>query len=150
MGQTLVLIKPDAVQRRLAGEILTRLERKGLKIVAIKMVHVSPDQARLMYAVHEGTEFHDRLIKFITAGPSMAAVLAGQDVVEVVREMMGETCGRQAQPGTVRGDLAMGRRYNLVHGSDSPESARREIPIFFAEDELLDYQPDLDVWIYGD
>ncbi len=150
MQQTLVVIKPDAVQRKLAGEILRRFERKGVKIVALKMTRVSPEMARQMYAVHEGKEFYGRLMEFITAGPVIAAVLAGQDVIDVTRLMMGATCGREAQPGTIRGDLAMGRRYNLVHGSDSPESARREIPIFFDEDELLDYQLIVDEWVYGD
>ena len=150
MQQTLVVIKPDAVQRKLVGEILRRLERKGVKIVAMKMICVSQDMARQMYAVHEGKEFHDRLMDFITAGPVIAAVLDGQDVIEVVRLMMGDTCGREAQPGTIRGDLGMARRYNLIHGSDSPESARREIPVFFAEHELMDYQLVADEWVYGD
>jgi len=150
MQQTLVVIKPDAVQRKLTGEILRRFERKGLKVVALKMVRVSPEMARRMYAVHEGKEFYGRLMEFITAGPVVAAVIEGQDVIDVVRGALGPTCGREAPPGTIRGDLAMGRRYNLVHGSDSPESAEREIPVFFAADELLDYELVGDEWVYGD
>lgn len=150
MQRTLVVIKPDAVQRKLAWEILGRFERKGLKVVALKMLRVSPEAARQMYAAHEGKEFYDRLMTFITAGPVVAAVVEGQDAIEVVRAMMGATCGREAQPGTIRGDFAMGRRYNLVHGSDSPESAGREIPVFFAADELLDYELIVDEWVYGD
>ncbi len=150
MQRTLIVIKPDAVERLLAGEILSRFERKGIKIVALKMLRVSQERAKEMYCVHEGKEFYDRLMEFITAIPVIAAVLEGKGVIEVVRLMMGATNGREAQPGTIRGDLGMAKRYNLVHGSDSPESAAREIPIFFEEDELLDYEMIIDRWTYGD
>ncbi len=150
MQQTLVVIKPDAVERKLAFEILARFERKGMRIVALKLLRVSPDRAKEMYRVHEGKEFYSRLMGFITAGPVVAAVLEGEDIIEVVRLMMGATCGREAQPGTIRGDLGMARRYNLVHGSDSEESAVREIPIFFGGHEMLDYELLIDSWINGD
>ncbi|MHC4561333.1 MAG: nucleoside-diphosphate kinase [Planctomycetota bacterium] len=150
MERTLVVCKPDAVQRRLVGEIVSRFERKGLKMLAMKMLAVSTERAARMYAVHEGKEFYHRLMTFITSGPVVAMVLEGPDAIEAVRLMMGPTCGREAPGGTIRGDLGMARRLNLVHGSDSAESADYEIAVFFDDDELLDYQLDLDVWTYGD
>ncbi len=150
MQRTLIVIKPDAIERQLAGEILSRFERKGLKLAALKMLRVSQDRAARMYAAHEGKEFYGRLMEFITAIPVIAAVLEGKGVIDVVRLMMGSTNGREAQPGTIRGDLGMAKRFNLVHGSDSPESAAREIPIFFNDDELLDYEMIIDRWTYGD
>ena len=149
MERTLVVLKPDAVQRRLVGRIVDRFETKGLRIVALKMLHVSEALARRMYAVHEGKEFHPPLVEFITASPVVAMVLEGVGVVQVVRRMMGATFGPDAAPGTIRGDFGVSRRYNLVHGSDSPESADREIPLFFPPGELMNYEQAGDAWIYA-
>jgi nucleoside-diphosphate kinase len=145
--RTLVLLKPDAVNRRLMGEIISRFERKGLKIVAMKMLHVSREMASEHYAVHRGKPFYDSLIEYITSGPVVAMVLEGDNAISVVRRMMGKTNGQEAEPGTIRGDYSMSIQNNLVHGSDSPESASREIGIFFHEDEILEYTMVDEHWI---
>lgn len=150
MERTLIVCKPDAVQRQLVGEVLSRLERKGLKIVGLKMLEVSEDLARRMYGEHEGKEFHEPLLRFITGGPVVAMVAAGHGAIAICRKMLGPTFGPDAPPGTIRGDFGMSRRYNLVHGSDSPRSAAREIPLFFAPDELMDYELPADGWLYAD
>ena len=149
MEKMLVVLKPDAVHRRLVGEILVRLERKGVKIIAMKMLQVDTPRAKQMYSVHEGKDFYEPLLKFITASPVVAMVVEGVDVISVVRAMMGPTFGPDAPGGTIRGDLGMSRRYNLIHGSDSLESAQREIPIFFDEKEILDYDLIDDKWVYS-
>ena len=149
MERTLVVLKPDTVHRRLVGEILVRLERKGVKIIAMKMLQVDTPRAKQMYSVHEGKDFYEPLLKFITASPVVAMVVEGVDVISVVRAMMGPTFGPDAPGGTIRGDLGMSRRYNLIHGSDSLESAQREIPIFFDEKEILDYDLIDDKWVYS-
>ena len=149
MERTLVVLKPDAVQRRLVGRIVARFERKGLKIVAMKMRTISQQLARTMYAPHEGKDFYEPLVEFLTASPVVAMVLEGLTAVAVVRQMLGPTFGPDAPPGTIRGDLGLSRRYNLVHGSDSPESARREIELFFRQDELLEYESNGDRWVYA-
>ena len=141
MERTLVLIKPDAVHRRLVGHIIGRFEQKGLKLVGLKMLRVSEELARRHYAAHEGKPFYEPLVRFITSGPTVALVLEGKRAVEVARKMMGATFGADAQPGTIRGDLAISNRFNLVHGSDAPETAQAEIALFFSKDELLDWQP---------
>ena len=149
MERTLVVLKPDAICRRLIGEILSRLERKGVKITALKMMQVDTPQAKQMYSVHKGKDFYEPLLKFITTSPVIAMVVEGVDVISIVRTMMGPTFCPDAPGGTIRGDLGMSRRYNLIHGSDSPESAQREIPIFFDEKEILDYDLIDDTWVYS-
>jgi len=146
--RTLILIKPDAVQRRLAGRILARFEQKGLTIVALKMMQVSEELARRHYAAHEGKEFYEPLVRFITASPIIACVLEGVDAIATARRMMGATFGRDAAPGTIRGDFGMSRRYNLVHGSDSPESAEFEIGLYFSPDEIMRPRPIDLPWVY--
>lgn len=141
MERTLVLIKPDAVHRRLVGRIIARFEHKGLKLVALKMLRIDEPLARRHYAAHEGKPFYEPLVRFITSGPTVALVLEGKRAIEVVRKMMGATFGPDAQPGTIRGDLAISNRFNLVHGSDSQETAEAEIALFFRPDELLDWEP---------
>jgi len=148
MEQTLIVLKPDAVQRHLVGEILARFERKGLKVAALKMLTIDDQRARRMYAVHEGKEFHERLITFMTRSPVVAMVLEGMGVIEVVRAMVGPTFGPDAPAGTIRGDLGMSRRYNLIHASDSAESAGREIPTLFEPGEIQSYTFDDESWIY--
>ena len=142
MEQTLVLVKPDAVHRRLVGRILTRFEQKGLCIVALKMIQIDEATARRHYAPHEGKPFYEPLIRFMTAGPTVAVLLEGKRAIEVVRSMMGATFGPDAAPGTIRGDMAVSNRFNLVHGSDSPEAAATEIALFFDPSDLIDWQPD--------
>ncbi len=149
MEQTLILLKPDAVQRGLAGTILARFEAKGLKIVGLKMLTVSRELAERHYAVHQGKEFYAALLDFITAGPVVAAVLEGNEAIAVSRALIGATFGPEAEPGTIRGDYALSRRYNLIHGSDSPASAAREIPLFFSPAELVQYARPADEWIYA-
>lgn len=149
MERTLILLKPDSVQRQLVGRILTRFEDKGLKIIGMKMLRFSDEQARIIYVEHEGKEFHEPLLEFITAGPSVAVVLEGLDAIAIVRKLMGETFGPDAFPGSIRGDFGSSRRYNLIHGSDSQQSARREIDVLFNSSELMDYERDISTWVYG-
>ena len=148
MQKSLVILKPDAVQRGLVGQIVGRFEAKGLKLTAMKMMQISRELAERHYAVHRGKDFYPALIDYITSAPVVVMVLEGAGVVDVVRRMMGTTFGYDAETGTIRGDLALSRRFNLIHGSDSPEAADKEIALFFSPDELLDYQRDGDGWIY--
>ncbi len=148
MERTLVLIKPDAMQRSLAGEILARLERRGLRIVAMRLFQMDEALARHHYAEHEGKPFFEGLISYITACPIIAAVFEGTNAVEVVRKTMGATNPAAAEPGTIRGDLALETGRNLIHGSDSLESARREIALFFRDDEVHTYPRDVDRWVF--
>jgi nucleoside-diphosphate kinase len=145
--RTLVLIKPDGVQRGLVGEIIQRFERRGLKLVGLKMIAVSPTMAARHYAEHEGKPFYDGLIRFITSSPVIAMVLEGREAVTVVRGLMGATDPLKADAGTVRGDLALDHGMNLIHGSDSAARAQQEIELFFTRDELLPYERSIDRWI---
>lgn len=147
MERTLVLVKPDGMQRGLAGEILSRLERRGLRIVGLKLMQVDEELARRHYAEHEGKPFYDGLVGYITACPIIAAVFEGTDAVATVRSTMGATNPAEAAPGTIRGDLGLEIGRNLIHGSDSLESAKREIDLFFRE-ELLSYPRDVDRWLF--
>jgi len=138
--RTLVLLKPDAVQRGLIGKILTRFEEKGLHIVGAKMMRITPELATRHYADHEGKPFYDGLVGFMTSDPVVALVLEGPHAISVCRAMMGATFGFKADPGTIRGDFGISNQFNLVHGSDSPEAAEREIGLFFPGGEgLLDW-----------
>jgi nucleoside-diphosphate kinase len=148
MERTLILIKPDAMQRGLAGEIIHRLERRGLRIVAMKLMLVSEALARRHYAEHEGKPFFEGLIQYITSSPIIAAVFEGKNAIEAARQTMGKTNPLQAAPGTIRGDFGLETGRNLVHGSDSPESAAREIGLFFSEGEIVSYQRDVDRWVF--
>jgi nucleoside-diphosphate kinase len=145
--RTLILFKPDAVQRRLCGRLLTRLEDKGLNIVGLKMMNVTAELSRQHYAEHVSKPFYPHLEKFITASPVVALVMEGPDAVEVVRTMMGPTNGRSAAPGTIRGDYGISRQMNLMHGSDSPASAEKEIALYFRPDELCPSEPTLAGWL---
>ncbi len=146
--RTLVLIKPDAMQRGLAGEILSRLERRGLRIAALRLFQMETDMARRHYAEHEGKPFFDGLIAYITACPIIAAVFEGANAVDTVRKTMGATNPAAADPGTIRGDLGLETGRNLIHGSDSPAAAQREVTLFFALEELYSYPRDLDRWVF--
>lgn len=147
MERTLVLIKPDGVQRQLIGSVVTRLERRGLKIVAMKMVQVSQDLAREHYAVHDGKPFFEPLIEYITSAPVVAIVVEGPNAIDVTRNTMGATNPASATPGTIRADYGLEIGRNLVHGSDGPETAAAEIALWFDESEILSYQRDVDRWI---
>ncbi|MBN1943037.1 MAG: nucleoside-diphosphate kinase [Phycisphaerae bacterium] len=149
MERTLMVLKPDAVQRRLIGRMIDRLERKGLKIVALRMLRMDESLARNMYAEHEGRDFYEPLVAFVTAGPVVAMVAAGYDAIAMVRSLIGPTFGPDAPAGTIRGDFGASRRYNLIHASDSPASAEREIALLFRENELLDYDLLDDPWVYA-
>ena len=148
MERTLVVLKPDAVGRRLVGRIIQRFEDKGLALLGLKMLQVSADLAERMYEVHKGKDFYQGLVRFVTSGPVVAMVLSGNQALSVVRGMMGATFGPDAAPGTIRGDFGLSRRHNLIHGSDSSESAAREIPLFFAEDELVQHAGLSSAWVY--
>ena len=148
MERTLVLIKPDAMQRGLAGEIIARLERRGLRIVATRMLHMDEALARQHYAAHEGKDFFQGLMRYITSSPIIAAVFEGKNAVEIVRQAMGATNPAQAAPGTIRGDLAIDTGRNLVHGSDSLEAADKEIRLFFQAGELFGYERSIDPWVF--
>lgn len=137
MEQTLVLVKPDGVERKLVGEILGRFERKGYRIVALKLLHISRDLAVMHYAEHQGKPFYPGLIDYIISGPVVAAVLEGEGVVAGVRQMMGATNPAAAAPGTIRGDLAIELDRNVIHGSDSLASAAREIALYFRQEEIV-------------
>ncbi len=148
MERTLVVVKPDGVQRALTGEILGRLEKRGLRIVALKMVSVSPEMAETHYAVHKGKFFFDGLVGYITSSPVVAAVIEGPQAIKVVRAMVGATRPAEAAAGTIRGDFALEGLRNLIHASDAPETAEVEIALWFKKDELFSYTRDLDRWIF--
>lgn len=148
MERTLILVKPDGIERGLAGEIISRLERRGLRIVGLRMFQMDGGLAKRHYAEHEGKPFFAGLISYITSGPIIAAVLEGTGAVDVVRKTMGATNPGKADPGTIRGDLALEMGRNLIHGSDSLDSARREIALFFEDDQLHAYERSIDRWIF--
>ena len=148
MERTLVLIKPDAMQRGLASEILGRLERRGLRIVGLKLLQVDRALAERHYGEHVGKPFFEGLVGYITSFPIIAACFEGTGAVESVRNSMGKTNPREAAPGTIRGDFGLEIGRNLVHGSDSPESAQRELDLFFKPDELLNVSRDIDPWVF--
>ncbi len=146
MERSLVLIKPDAIQRGLTGEIVSRLEKKGLKLVAMKMIHMDKSMAEKHYAIHKGKPFFEKLVSFITSSPIIAIVFQGSNVVNIIRRSMGETNPAESASGTIRGDFAISIEHNLIHGSDSPENATKEISLFFSSGELLDYSREIDSW----
>ncbi|MGC9358697.1 MAG: nucleoside-diphosphate kinase [Anaerolineae bacterium] len=146
MEKTLIILKPDAVQRGLMGEIIQRIERRGLRIAAMKMMWVDRDLAERHYAEHKGKSFYEPLLKFITSAPVMVMVVQGPEAISVMRAMMGKTNSKQAAAGTIRGDYGLSNRHNLIHGSDSPKSAEREIPLFFEPEEIFDYKRVTEPW----
>jgi nucleoside-diphosphate kinase len=147
MERTLVLIKPDGVQRGLIGELLARFERKGLKVVGLRLLDVPQEMAERHYAVHAGKHFYAGLVEFITAGPVAAVALEGPDAIATVRRVVGGTMPNEAAPGTIRGDLGISGLRNLVHASDAPETAETELALWFGSDQLIDYGRDVDAWI---
>jgi len=147
MERTFVMFKPDCMERGLLGSILSRFERKGLRLVAMKMLRITPDLAKQHYAEHVEKPFYPGLEEFITASPVVATVMEGPEVIRVVRDMLGATSGLKAAPGTIRGDHSASRQMNLVHASDSPESAAREIDLYFKADEIQQWDPTLACWL---
>ncbi len=147
MERSLVLLKPDCVQRRLVGRVLSRFEDKGFHVVAMKLMRVTPELAKRHYAEHVEEAWYPMLEDFITAGPLVAAIVEGPEAIRVLREMVGPTHGLKAPPGTIRGDFGSSRQMNLVHASDGPEAANREIPIFFSPGEIHAYEPTLRPWL---
>lgn len=147
MERTFLMVKPDGVQRGLIGEIVKRFEQKGFQLVGAKFMQVSEQLAGLHYAEHKGKDFYDKLVAFITSGPVFAMVWEGDQVVALSRAMIGKTSALEAAPGTIRSDYAVHTNYNLIHGSDSVESAQREIANFFKENELVNYTKAIQQWI---
>ena len=150
MERTLVLAKPDAVQRGLVGEIIGRFERKGLKVVGLRLLGVPREMAEEHYAVHAGKPFYPGLVEFITSGPVAAVALEGPDAIAVVRRLVGKTMPNEAEPGTIRGDLGVSGLRNLIHASDAPETARAELGLWFGTEALVDYDREIDAWIVAE
>jgi nucleoside-diphosphate kinase len=148
MERTLVLIKPDAVQRGLIGPIITRLEQRGLQLVGLKFIQMDNELAGRHYGIHQGKPFFEGLVAFITSAPVVAMVWQGENAVQVVRTMMGGTRPAESAPGTIRGDFGLMVGRNLVHGSDSLDTAAQEVGLFFEEDELVDWQRSGEGWIH--
>jgi len=148
MERTLIILKPDAVQRGLCGRIIARFECKGLQIVGLKAMTIAVPLAQTHYAQHKGKPFYEGLLKFMTSSPVVVMVLAGKDAVAIARKMMGATFGSKAEPGTIRGDFGVSNAFNLIHGSDSAESAAREVGLFFKPEELLVWTPTIQDWVY--
>ena len=150
MERTLVLVKPDGVQRGLIGEILSRLERKGLKVVGLRLLDVSGEMAKRHYAVHAGKHFYEGLLEFITSGPVAAIALEGPDAIATVRRVVGGTMPNEAAPGTIRGDLGISGLRNLIHASDSTETATFELDLWFGRNALVEYSRVVDQWIVAE
>jgi nucleoside-diphosphate kinase len=148
LERTLIIIKPDAVQRGLMGKIINRFERRGLRIAGMKLIHITTELAQRHYAVHEGKPFYEPLIEYITSSPVVVIVLEGNDAIEIARRTMGATNPAEAAPGTIRADFGLEIGRNLVHGSDGPETAAFEVPLFFEEEEILSYGRNVDPWIF--
>lgn len=148
MERTLVLVKPDGVQRGLTGEVIARLERRGLKMIGLKMVNVSQELAEEHYAVHEGKPFYEPLIEYITSSPVVAMVVEGTEAIAAVRKVAGATNPIEAGPGTIRADFALEIGRNIVHASDAPDTAEFEVALWFNEDDLCPYERATDVWVY--
>jgi nucleoside-diphosphate kinase len=147
MERTLILLKPDAVQRRLAGRIISRFEDKGLNFVAMKLLRVTPELAKKHYAEHVAKGWYPTLEQFITGGPIIAAIVEGLEAIQVVRDMLGATSGLKAAPGTIRGDYSSSRQMNLVHASDGQEAAKREIELYFKKEEIIEFTPTITPWL---
>ena len=148
MERTFVMVKPDGVQRGLVGEVVRRFEQRGLKIVAMKLVQLTPEFAHRHYEVHVGKPFFEGLIKYITSGPVVAMVLEGTNAIDVARTTMGATNPAKAAPGTIRADFSLEMGRNLVHGSDGPDTAATEIALWFKPEELWEYSRSVDGWIF--
>ena len=147
--RTLIIVKPDGVQRKVIGETISRFEKKGFKLAGAKFMQVTEELARKHYAVHEGKPFFEGVVTYLASSPVMVMVWQADGVIAMARKMMGATFGFDAEPGTIRGDFSCSKGYNLIHGSDSPESAEYEMGLYFNEDELVDYTFADEAWLYG-
>ena len=147
--RTLIIVKPDGIQRHLTGEIIERFEKRGLKLVAAKFMQISEELAGQLYAVHRGKPFFEGLTKYLSSAPVFVAVWEAEHAIDIARKMIGATFGYEAKPGTIRGDFGCSRGYNLIHGSDSVKSAEQEIKLFFKADEIIDYELTDASWLYG-
>jgi len=148
MERTLIIFKPDAVQRGLCGQILSRFENKGLQIAGLKFMKIPRETAETHYAPHKGKGFYEGLVKFMTSSPVLVVALQGKNAIAIARKMMGATFGSNAEPGTIRGDFGVSNSFNLIHGSDSPEAATKELGLFFKPEELLEWTPTIQPWVY--
>lgn len=148
MEQTLIIVKPEGVQRGLIGNVLARFEQRGLKFAALKLIHITPELAEEHYDVHKGKGFYPGLVKHITSGPVVVGVVEGPKAISVVRTTMGATNAAEAIPGTIRGDYAIEIGFNIIHGSDSPENATKEINLFFKPEELVHYSVVTEPWVH--
>jgi len=148
MERTLIIVKPEGVQRGLIGNIITRFEQRGLKFVGLKLIHIAPELAEQHYGVHKGKGFYAGLVKHITSSPVVVGVIEGPKAITIVRTSMGATNAAEALPGTIRGDYALEIGFNIVHGSDGPETARQEINLFFKPEELVDYSLATEQWVH--
>ena len=148
MERTLIILKPDAIQRGLIGKIITRFEEKGLQVVGAKLLLITGELAEKHYAVHKGKPFYDSLVRFMTSSPVVVLALQGKGVIDIARKMMGATFGFKAEPGTIRGDYGVSSSFSLIHGSDSPETAKSELALWFKPDELYTYDLTNRVWTY--
>ncbi|HUB27628.1 MAG TPA: nucleoside-diphosphate kinase [Tepidisphaeraceae bacterium] len=148
MERTLIILKPDAVQRGLCGRIISRFEEKGLQIVGMKFMQISKALAQTHYQPHQGKPFYEPLVNFMTSSPVIVMAIAGKEAIVIARKMMGATFGSKAEAGSIRGDFGVSNAFNLIHGSDSAESAQRELGLFFKPDELLDWKPTIQSWVY--
>jgi nucleoside-diphosphate kinase len=148
MEQTLIIVKPDGVQRGLIGEVIGRFERRGLKVVGMKFMQISRELAERHYSVHQGKPFYPGLVEYIISGPVLVAVLEGPKAIAVTRSTVGATNPVEAVPGTIRGDFALEIGFNMIHASDAADTATREVALFFNEHELVSYQRDLDRWVH--
>ena len=148
METTLIILKPDAVQRGLMGQIISRFEAKGLKIVGAKLMTISQELAAKHYESHQGKGFYDGLVKFMTSSPVLVLAIQGVGAIAISRKMMGATFGSNAEPGTIRGDFGVSNSFNLIHGSDSPEAAEREMGLFFAAGEVQTLDRAIEGWVY--
>lgn len=148
METTLIILKPDAVQRGLMGQIITRFENKGLQVVGAKLMKISDQLAATHYEAHKARPFYPGLVKFMTSSPVLVLALRGNKAIEISRGMMGATFGSKAAAGTIRGDFGVSNSFNLIHGSDSPEAAERELKLFFAAGEVLDFNRAIEGWVY--
>lgn len=148
MERTLIILKPDAIQRGLIGQIITRFEQKGIQVAGAKFMKIAAATAETHYGPHKGKPFYEGLVKFMTSSPVLVLALQGKDVINISRGMMGATFGSKAAPGTIRGDFGVSNSFNLIHGSDSAESAERELKLFFKSEELIDWDPTIRTWVY--
>ena len=148
METTLIILKPDAVQRGFMGRVVSRFEDKGFQVVGCKMMQISPELAATHYEAHKARPFYPGLVRFMTSSPVLVLALRANDAIAISRAMMGATFGSKANPGTIRGDFGVSNSFNLIHGSDSPEAAERELKLFFKAGEVLDWKRNADAWVY--